>query len=252
MQLDQELTQFRQDVERFEAELQRDEVNLEHLAQVRQWVRSLVPRLTASMRKAGTGVGMPPDGLEKSLSGAIRIAADAGELPPLAPSRHEDLLAEPFARMIGALAEVDPSARPETVVIRPELFPMRLEPREVVAHRRLAARDVCDGELELFLLEAAALRVLLSELAQEIAGLLDESSVTGDSPIYHHARRATSVADEYACRFQHLLNEALTAGAVDEGRELQMLAMRLLRNYSGLWLLAYKPILARRPGVLLA
>ncbi len=252
MQLDQELTQFRQDVERLEAELQRDEVNLEHLAQVRQWVKSLVPRLTAAMRKTGTAVGPAPEGLEKSLSGAIRIAADLGEVPPLRPSRHEDLLAEPFARMSAALLEIDPGARPESVVIRPEIFPMRLEPREVVAHRRLAAREACDGDLELFLLEAASLRVLLSELAQEIAGLLDESSVTGDSPIYHHARLATSVADEYAHRFQHLLTQAVTTGALDEGRELQLLHMRLLRNYAGLWLLAYKPLHARRPGGTLA
>ncbi len=251
MQLDQELTQFRQDIERFEGELQRDEMNLEHLAQVRQWVRSLVPRLTDALQGRGPEDGAAQEGVPESFSGAFR-SGESGETPALRPSRHPDLLAEPFARLVGALYEIDPGVRPEVVVIRPEIFPLRLEPREVVAHRRLQWRDGGDPDLELFLLEAAALRMLLNEEAQEIAGILDESSVTGDAPIFHRARAAVRAADEYAWRFHHLLAESLTAGTVDEGREIQLLHMRLLRDYAGLWLLAYKPLLVRRPGGTLA
>lgn len=246
MQLDQELTQFRQDIERFETELQRDEVNLDHVAQIRQWVRSLVPRLTDAMRLGGGEESEP-----RSLTGIFR-AGESSDVPALRPSRHQDLLAEPFARLVGALLEIDPAVRAEAVVIRPEIFPLRLEPREVVAHRRLHGREPCTRDLELFVLEAAALRMLLNEEAQEIAGILDESSVTGDAPIFHRARSSAAAADEYAWRFHHLLARAVTSGAVDEGRELQLLQMRLLRDYSGLWLLAYKPLLARRPGGTLA
>ena len=88
------------------------------------------------------------------------------------------------------------------VVIRPEIFPLRLEPREVVAYRRLSRRTASsDRELEQFLLEAAALRMRINEEAQEITGILDETSVTGDAPIFGRARltarrgrRATSGA----------------------------------------------------------
>ncbi len=36
-----------------------------------------------------------------------------------------------------------------------------------------------------------------------------------------------------------------------EARQLEILRMRLMRDYSGLWLLAYKPFFNRRPGTTL-
>jgi hypothetical protein len=249
MQLDQELMQFRQDIERFEHELQRDELSLEHLAKVRHWVRSLLPRLTEAVRGAAPVEAV--EGPPKTLTGAFRVP-ESGEASVLRPGRHQDLLGEPLARVAGALFDLDPGLRPEAVVIRSEIFPLRLEPREVVAHRRLTTREPCDGDLELFLLEAAALRLLLAEQAQEIGGILDETSATGDAPIFHIARSTASAADEYVWRFHHLLAEALTAGDMDEGRELQLLQMRLMHEASGLWLLAYKPLLARRRDATLA
>ncbi|HEX9670234.1 MAG TPA: hypothetical protein VGC93_12240 [Thermoanaerobaculia bacterium] len=244
VQLDQELMQFRQDVERFEQELQRDDVRLDHLAQIRQWVRSLVPRLTAAMESGRGGESA------KTLTGAIRVEVDTGELMLAArPSRHQELLAEPFQRLVAVLLDQDPEERPETLVLKPQIFPLRIEPREVVACRRLHSKELCDRDLELFLCEAAALRILLNEEAQEIADILDESSVTGDAPIFDRARLAASAADEFMWRFHHLLAEALTSGAVEDGRELQRLQMRLMRDYAGLWLLAYKPLMPRRPAM---
>src|SRR5262249_60874298 len=104
-----------------------------------------------------------------------------------------------------------------------------------------------------FLLEAAALRVKLNEEAQEIAGILDETSVTGESSIFGRARMTARTADAYLQRFQHLLNELVLAGDPAEARQLQLLRMRLMRDYSGLWLLAYKPVFSsRRLGATLA
>ena len=131
----------------------------------------------------------------------------------------------------------------------PEVYPLRLEPREVTAYRRVFGRKEHDAELERFLLEAAALRVRINDEAQEITSILDETSVTGDAPIYNRARATARLADSYLWRFQHLLDERLFAGDLSEGRQIQLLRMRLMRDYSGLWLLAYKPVLAqRRPG----
>src|SRR5262249_33619147 len=126
---------------------------------------------------------------------------------------------------------------------------LRLEPREVVAFRRLYGSGESDRELEQFLLEAAALRIKVNEEAQEIAGIMDETSGTGDAPIYARARLTARTADAYLGRFQHVLTELQLAGNAAEGRQVQVLRMRLMRDYSGLWLLAYKPFLGiRRPG----
>ena len=249
VQLDQELMQFRQDVERFEQELQRDDVRLDHLAQIRQWVRSLVPRLTAAM---DSGHGAEEEAAKTlTLTGAIRRAeVETGEVMMTArPSRYLELLAEPFQRLIAVLLDEDPEQRPEVLVLKPSIFPLRIEPREVVACRRLHSKELCDRELELFLCEAAALRILLNEEAQEITDILDETSVTGDAPIFDRARQAASAANEFMWRFHHLIAEALTGAAIEDGRELQLLQMRLMRDYAGLWLLAYKPLMPRRPMI---
>jgi hypothetical protein len=43
------------------------------------------------------------------------------------------------------------------------------------------------------------------------------------------------------------LNELMTGGNLAECRQVQLLRMRLMRDYSGLWLLAFKPLYKRLP-----
>ncbi len=237
-ELDGELSQFRLEIERFEQALQKDEFKLQDLAQIRQRVRTLMPRLSEARSVA------PPAGRFTD-TGEMRVSAAAEA--PLA--EREDVLGDHFRLLVVALREVDPDLRPESVVLTPVIFPYRLEGREVVAFRRLYGAVDCDRELEQFLLEAAALRIKVNEEAQEIAGILDETSVTGEASIFGRARLTARTADGYLWRFHHVLNEMLLSGDAAEARQLQLLRMRLMRDYSGLWLLAYRPIFSnRRPG----
>jgi hypothetical protein len=243
-ELEQELTQFRQEIERFEAQLQSQELKLEDLAMIRSRVRELLPRLTAAGgRSAAAGERRAPlaeDG------GYQPEAAESAPESPLAAQ--EDLLGEHYRRLTDALRDVDSDLSAERVVLLPGVFPLRIEPREVVAYRRLSGRTDCDRELEQFLLEGAALRMRINEEAQEISGILDETSVTGDSIVFARARWTARTADAFLWRFHHVLDEAVLGGSVTEGRQMQLLRMRLMRDYSGLWLLAYKPLLKRNPG----
>jgi hypothetical protein len=111
----------------------------------------------------------------------------------------------------------------------------------VVAYRRLASGSGSRPEVERFLLEAAALRVRLLEEAQEIQGILDDTGATGEAPIFTRARRTASRADEVIRRFDHLLEEAVLAGGLEEAQDVQYLRMRLVRDHAALWLLAYRP-----------
>jgi hypothetical protein len=244
-ELDQELMQFRQEIERFEAQLQSQELKLEDLAMIRARVRELLPRLNAAGGRGTTGHGERRAPMHQD-SGYLAAAAEAAPESPLAAQ--EDLLGEYYRRLVDALRDVDASVSPERAVVLQEIFPLRIEPREVVAYRRLYGRANCDRELEQFLLEGAALRMRINEEAQEISGILDETSVTGDSIVYARARWTARTADAYLWRFCHALDEAVLSGSVTEGRQLQLLRMRLMRDYSGLWLLAYKPLLKRNPG----
>lgn len=275
-ELDQELILFRQEVERFEAQLQSQELKLEDLAQLRARVRELLPRLTAAGRGgaafapegtspgtaarlgAGAGAGVAAAGAGPRRAsdaphsafaddGGYTVLAGAG-VPESPLAAQEDLLGEFYRKLVDALRDVDPELSAERVVVLQEVFPLRIEPREVVAYRRLYGRANCDRELEQFLLESAALRMRINEEAQEISGILDETSVTGDSIVFARARWTARTADAFLWRFHHVLDEAVLAGSVTEGRQLQLLRMRLMRDYSGLWLLAYKPLLKRNPG----
>ena len=267
-ELDQDLMQFRQEIERFEAQLQSQELKLEDLALIRARVRELLPRLAAAGGR-GTGAGDPagfagasgPTGPAGTAGPSGRRApvasmadeggylAAVGESAPESPlAAQEDLLGEFYRKLVDALREVDPELAPERVVVLQDVFPLRIEPREVLAYRRLYGRANCDRELEQFLLEGAALRMRINEEAQEISGILDETSVTGDSIVFARARWTARTADAYLWRFHHVLDEAVLSGSVTEGRQLQLLRMRLMRDYSGLWLLAYKPLLKRNPG----
>jgi hypothetical protein len=244
-ELDQELAEFREEIERFEKQLQKEEFRLGDIAQIRQRVRTLLPRLNAirtptterpSIQRAAIDTG----------EHILHQAAVAAEAP--LQGAQEDLLGEYYRHLVDTLKEINPEMAAERVVLRPEVFALRIEPREVDAYRRVHGRGECDRELEQFLLEAAALRMRINEEAQEITGLLDETSVTGDSVVFARARLTARAADAYLWRFSHVLNELMLVGNIVEIRQIQLLRMRLMRDYSGLWLLAYRPLFKRHPS----
>jgi hypothetical protein len=251
-ELDLELAEFREAIERFERKLQREEFKLEDIALIRQRVREILPRLTASRPAAdetpsGT-VRIPPDLMG---TGEIVLAGSA-EAARAALGDKEEVLGGPYRRLVQALHDTSQELQPERVVLLAEIFPLRLEAREVVAFRRLFGQRECDRGLEQFLLEAAALRMRVNEEAKEITSVMDETSVTGDSPLYAGARATARTADEYLWRFSHVLGTVVLSGDGAEARQIEVLRMRLMRDYSGLWLLAFKPFFSRRPGATLA
>jgi len=243
-QLDRELAAFREEIERFEKQLQKEEFRLGDIAQIRQKVRELLPRLTA---------GRPPTAERPSVS---RMATSTGEVvlhratsaaaAPLTSS--EELLGDYYRRLVDTLKNINPpDLAPERVVLRPEVFALRVEPREIEAYRRVFGKGENDREVEQFLFESAALRIRINEEAHEIASLLDETSVTGDAVVFARARLTCRMADAYLWRFNHVLQEQMMAGSMTECRQIQLLRMRLMRDYSGLWLLAFKPLYKRQP-----
>lgn len=235
-QLDLELGTFRQEVESFEKSLHSESMSLDQLGRLRELVRSLIPRLTALQENKrlfsqaeGPALSAPPTGDEEA-----RAADYPGDL------EHE-LLKDHHATLLEALGEIGDHLTPKLAAVSPDLFSLRLEPREVVAFRRLAVEDGDSSrELEGMLLWAAALRVRIVEEVEEIRGILDDSSVTRNAPIFRRARRTVSVADRYLRRFEHEIDREVLEGGFEEAQQLQILRMRLLREMSGLWLLVHR------------
>lgn len=246
-QLDRELADFREEIERFEKQLQKEEFRLGDIAQIRQKVRQLLPRLNA---------GRTPTAERPSVS---RMGQDTGEIALVkaqgaaasSMTSHEELLGDYYRRLVSALREVNPpDLAAERVVLKPDVFALRVEAREVDAYRRVFGKGECDRELEQFLLESAALRIRINEEAHEISSLLDETSVTGDAVVFARARLTCRSADRYLWRFNHVLNDLMMSGNMAECRQVQLLRMRLMRDYSGLWLLAFKPLFKRQAGTI--
>jgi hypothetical protein len=254
-ELDLELGEFREAIERFERQLQREEFKLEDIAQIRQRVRELLPRLTAGrpeqIEKITGAVRITPPEFLGTAEHVLSASSDTSKMALGNVGDKDDILGDAYRRLVKALHDTSQELQPEKVVLLPDIFPLRLEPREVVAFRRVFGKREHDSRLEQFLLEAAALRMLVNEEAQEVMGIMDETSITGDSPIYMRARKTARLADEYLWRFSHMMTEIVLSGDGSEARLVEILRMRLMRDYSGLWLLAFKPFFSRRPGATL-
>ena len=209
--LDRELVAFREEIERFEKQLQKEEFRLGDIAQIRQKVRDLLPRLTAG-RTTATGERPSVSRMGQDTGEFALSRAAAASAAPM-PSHHEELLGDYYRRLVDALREINPpDLAPERVVLKPEVFALRIEAREVEAYRRIFGKAECDRELEQFLLEAAALRIRINEEAHDIASLLDETSVTGDAVVFARARLTCRSADAYLWRFNHVLQDLMMAG----------------------------------------
>lgn len=240
LHLERELTEFRREIERFERRLQQNDFRLGDLAHIRGRVRELLPRLQEASSTGGS-------------DRASYSTPDTAPMPAYGSSGDDEGLAVHVKtereEIVRALAETDAEDSPRSVCLKPEIFPLGLESREVVAWRRLDSRDGAahDLELEKFLLFTAALRLRLKRLADEIRELLDDTARDWEAPVYGKARATLAVAGEVMWRFHHRVLQLVQDGRAEDARFIEVSRMRLMREYSGLWLLAYKPYLDAVP-----
>jgi len=249
-QLDLELSAFRQEVESFEKNLQNESLSLDELRRLRQHVRTLIPRLTGiqASEELFSDPGGPPLSASQEVAVATAAAIDAAASAASGATAPgvgwgEDLLLPHHRKLLAALDGVPAEVSAKVAAFSPELFPFRLEAREVVAFRRLnREEDGINRDLESFLLWAAALRARSQEEIDEIRSILDDTAVTRDAPVFTRAKHTTRLADLFVHRFDHEIAQTVLAGSGGEdARELQVLKMRLVRESAGLWLLLYKP-----------
>jgi hypothetical protein len=228
--LDQDLAVFHQEMARFEDQLRQDNIRLDQFTALREQVKTLLPRLEPG--------NMPPAGGDQ----AQREAVTEHEAPQLdVEVGNPEFLGPTFRRLVATLEDSSPDEDPKQVTLSPQVFSMRVEPREVVAYRRIFGLEPTGvREVEQFLLEAAAARIRINSEAEEIMSLLDDTSTQRDGPLFMQARETCRLADAYVRRFSAFVDTAVQSGNYIEAQALQVLRMRLIRDYSGLWLLANK------------
>ena len=245
-ELDGDLQSFRGEVESFERSIEEDDVKLDVVAKIRERARDLAPRL----REAGAAQIATSDGaatgrdLRLSALDAVEDGWQRGlpEKRPGEPLRvrtaYAQLLGDPLRQILKVLENSDWAASPRAVATSTDAQPLRIEAREVLAYRRLHASTGFEQELEQFILEAASVRVLITSHAEEIIGMVDRIEDMSAS-IFERARATCRLAGRFEHRFEYFIQQLVADGGLDEARTLQFLRMRLLRDYSGLWLLVY-------------
>lgn len=245
-ELDAELRSFREEVEGFERGLQRDELKLRELARLRDRIRSLSTRLATG----GSGGEESDEATRPGIAAAEDRAPEEWRLGTEGGAEADDVLVEAVARLDAALDEVPPDVPARQAVLGSALFGMRLEGRELEAHRRLrGGAGGANEEVERTIFEAAAVRVVVNRQVEEIRALLDETSTTGEAPVFARTRRTLRLANAYLGRLQAAAEQALLRGDAAEAQVLTLLRMRLTREHAGAWLLAIRPMLARQGSV---
>lgn len=233
VQLGEELEEFREAVERFEVRLQGDEIKLGEVAALREKVRQLMPKL-----QPDTGPHTPivsPRELREDddeETGGVHGRLGAGDEAEYIEAILEEIVA--------ALDDTSSAADPRRVALQPELFSLGIKKREIIAYRRIFSEATCDRALESFLLRGAALRLRIEREVEEIKGLLDESAVNREAPIFDVARATCRHSDLVWRRYAHWQEQMALAADGDESREIQRLKMIFLRAFSGLWLMVYR------------
>lgn len=234
--LSSELAEFKQAVERFENQLQGENLKLQDLVELRRKVRDLLPKLKPVETDTAPTPLVKPRELRESVpetEAPLRTGApDSGDV--------ESYVEEYYKRIVRALDDTNPTLDPKRVVLQPDLFGLNLGAREVVAYRRLYGGGTCDRGLETFVLQAAGLRARIEHEVDEIKGILDDSAITREAPVYKVARVTCQKGDLLLRRFEHYIEVYLLEGDAKEARELQVARMRLMRGYSGLWLMVHR------------
>ena len=150
-------------------------------------------------------------------------------------------LLEYVLRIDAAIETVDPALSAAEIVNQPSAAELRLEPWEAAAYQKLidrleASSEEDTEELWLLFVRAAALRTKIDE---EATGLATAVAV-GTSPapdLVTDARRSLEMAKELDEQFGEFLQEAMYYTDTRILRQLYRSRFRLLRGFSGLWLI---------------
>lgn len=159
----------------------------------------------------------------------------------LVSAAEQKLLGELFQGLIGALRGAR-SAGDRPNKLDSGLLEYRLGAREIEAFARLSSGARCDPSLELFVLAASSLRRKIRLLVDELHNVVREATPETRREALDEANAALRIGDGYLRRFSHFLEMRIADGEAEKIRELQVLKMHLMREYSGLWLLVNESI----------
>jgi hypothetical protein len=227
-ELAKSVNRLHQQVSHFRKQVGSGTFRLRDMAQIRRLVLDILEQVEESEP------GASARGRESSKErGGKRLAVEEA-----IPSRSErDLLGREFEELVTVLMQAKEEA-PQERRLDAQALSYRLEERELKAFDRLASGESCDEAAECFVLAGAALRRRVNDEVNELHSYRGRMG-SRESPPSVTTLSILRLCDLQLRRYSHLLESVLVAGMPDEARQYQALRMRLMRDYSGLWLVAY-------------
>jgi len=184
--------------------------------------------------------GPPPGEVTEVIEAPAEPAVEAGPADVAGHFPPDPLLQEYLSKIVFVL-ELVGRDRPATEIVNAkEMATLRLEAWEVEAGQRVLGGASGDttlaGERDRLWLQAAALRLRMDEEAREIDRLQKRGSERL-AEILERGSQSLQRADELERRFRWLIDDALYRGDTAYLQPLYRSRFRLLRAYSGLWLI---------------
>lgn len=256
-ELQEDFRRFRQFKDEFEKKRSEGEIRHSQVTRLAESIDQLMSRLDVTSGAPAEEAPISLDALEseeldearETISGyfpgrdavaPVPVAAAEPERPTV-PVATDPLVGEIASKVLYAVDLLQTGTGSGQAAYGSALSRFRLEPWEVRSARRLqsgeAARDAESGANEALFLEAAALRIRIDEIAQELKGSPASPEDNPEPPIFGVATECLVRSQELDRRFRQAL-EALGPGGPPESlNELTRSRFRLLRAFSGLWLL---------------
>ena len=226
-----EIARFRDFKERFDAGRADSNVKHDVVTRLKQSMTSILAQLDRTLGFEEDGSGDLPPAFFTDVERVESIRGRFGY----------DGTLEPFLLQIAtALDFLDPAAMPEEIAEMPSVHELRLEPWEIAAYQKLFSRRSAEGDedhedLWTLFLRAAALRLRIDKEARALAIAIN-SGVAPDDALIARARSSLDVAKEVDERFNRFLHDAAYSNP-SILHQLYRSRFRLLRGFSGLWLI---------------
>lgn len=235
-ELQEALDTFNRTRRRFEQAKEQDNLRTEDVLALRESLNAILGEFD-NRQAVASAPAQAADELEE-LASAEHLPSPASPSPAAGPV--DPLLHEYLNKILFALELAGKERPPAELAHAREVVALRLEPWEVEACLAMGSGRVADGHIlgeqtKLFAL-GAALRLKADEEAREI----DRLSKRGADRLAELLEQATQTlqrAQELDRRFAWLIEDALYRGDTHHLDKLYRSRFRLMRAYSGLWLI---------------
>jgi len=236
----QEIARFRSAKEQYDRSRASSNVKHDTVTQLKQSMTNILSQLDRGLGfdDVDTTADLPPAFFTEAEQ-ADRIAGRFGN----------DLLQPYLMRIAGVVDPIDPLLMPEEAAQLPAPRELRVEPWEIAAYQKVFDRRPSDGEddseeLWMLFVRAAALRMKIDEEATMLAASR-AAGVPAESELLTKAKGSLDCAKELDEDFNTLLHEAVYYTNARILHQLYRSRFRLLRGFSGLWLVYdQKPVSA--------